>query len=153
MSIEQSSAMKDIDHRSGKDRRKGGDRRKSSRPYNGPERRSDEDRRKEERRKGYISELREKFHEAMINLCTSAMQACNCQPISLQTVVHLGGVQAAKRLLANHVMQSGLFPLSEYGKWDLTVESLVLKEEYRELFEPRELSEAKKRFDLSNGPS
>jgi hypothetical protein len=40
---------------------------------------------------------------------------------------------------------------SEYGRWDLTVECLVLKEEYRELFEPQELSEAKKPLDLSNG--
>jgi hypothetical protein len=66
-------------------------------------------------------------------------------------VVSLGGVQTAKRLLQGSVMQSGLFALAEHGRLDLSVESLVLEEEYRELFEPQELSEAKKRLDLLYG--
>ena len=140
-----------INRRGGADRRRSGDRRQSTKAYHGPERRSGKDRRTGERRQTDLLALPEKFHEAMINLCTSAIQECNCQSISLSMVVSLGGVQTAKRLLAGPVMQSGLFALSEHGRLDLSVESLVLEEEYRELFEPQELSEAKKRLHLLHG--
>lgn len=140
-----------INRRGGSDRRRSDDRRKSTKAYHGPERRSGKDRRKEERRQKDLLTLPEKFHEAMINLCTSAIQECNCQSISLSMVVSLGGVQTAKRLLAGPVIQSGLLSLSEHGRVDLSVESLVLEEEYRELFEPQELSEAKNRLDLLHG--
>ena len=140
-----------INRRGGADRRRSGDRRQSTKAYHGLERRSGKDRRTGERRQTDLLALPEKFHEAMINLCTSAIQECNCQSISLSMVVSLGGVQTAKRLLAGPVMQSGLFALSEHGRLDLSVESLVLEEEYRELFEPKELSEAKKRLDLLHG--
>jgi hypothetical protein len=137
-----------INRRGGSDRRRSGDRRKSTKPYDEPERRSGKDRRRGERRQKDLLALPEKFHDAMINLCTSAMKECNCLSISLSMIVALGGVQTAKKLLAGSVMQSGLFALSERGRVDLSVESLVLKEEYRELFEPQELSEAKKRLGL-----
>jgi hypothetical protein len=137
-----------INRRGGTDRRKSGERRTSTKAYHGPERRSGKNRRKGERRQKDLLALPEKFHEAMINLCTSAIQECHCQSISLSMVVALGGVQTAKRLLAGPVTQSGLFALSERGRLDLSVESLVLDEEYRELFEPRELSEAKHRLGL-----
>ncbi len=140
-----------INRKDGSDRRRSGDRRQSTKAYHGPERRSGKDRRKGEGRQKDLLTLREKFHEAMINLCTSAIQECNCQSISLSMVVSLGGVQTAKRLLAGPVMQSGLFALSEHSRLDLSVESLVLEEEYRELFEPQELSEAKNRLDLLHG--
>jgi len=140
-----------INRRGGSDRRRSVDRRKSTKAYHGPERRTGKDRRKEARRKKDLLTLPEKFHDAMINLCTSAIQECNCLSISLSMVVSLGGVQTAKRLLAGSVIQSGLLSLSEHGRVDLSVELLVLEEEYRELFEPQELSEAKKRLDLLNG--
>ena len=140
-----------INRRGSTDRRRTSDHRKSTKAYSGPERRKGKDRRKGERRKKDILALPEKFHDAMINLCTSAIQECNCQAISLSMIVSLGGVQTAKRLLAGPVMQSGLFSLSEHGRVDLSVESLVLEEEYRELFEPQELSEAKNRLDLLHG--
>jgi len=140
-----------INRRGGADRRRSRDRRQSTKPYDGPERRSGKDRRKAERRQSDLLALPDKFHAAMINLCTSAMQECNCLSISLSMIVSLGGVQTAKRLLAGPVMQSGLFALSERGRVDLSVESLVLKEEYSELFEPQELSEAKHRLDLLHG--
>jgi hypothetical protein len=90
----------------------------------------------------------EKFHEDLINLYTSAVQSCNCQPISISSVVAQGGVPAAKKYLANSTVRSGLFPLSEYGRIDLSVESLVLRAEYRGLFEPIEIQEAEKRLNF-----
>ena len=90
----------------------------------------------------------EKFHEDLINLYTSAVKSCDCQPISLSSVVAQGGVIAAKNYLRSNTVRSGLFPLSEYGRIDLSVESLVLRDEYRSLFEADELQEAEKRLKL-----
>jgi hypothetical protein len=137
-----------INRRGGSDRRRISDRRTSTEPYHGPERRKGQDRRKGERRRKDLLELPEKFHNAMINCCTAAIQECDCYALSLSMVVSLGGIETAKRLLAGSVMQSGLLALSEHDRVDLSVESLVLQEEYRHLFEPQELSEAKHRLDL-----
>jgi len=41
-----------------------------------------------------------------------------------------------------------LYELFECGRLDLTVEYLVLREEYQELFDTEELAEAKRRIDL-----
>ena len=90
----------------------------------------------------------DKFHEDLINLYTTAMRSCDCQPISLSCVVAQGGVLAAKKYLASNTVRSGLFPLSEYGRIDLSVEALVLRDEYRSLFDPDELQEAEKRLNL-----
>jgi hypothetical protein len=68
----------------------------------------------------------EKFHEDLINLYTSAVKSCDCQPISLSSVVAQGGVIAAKNYLRRNTVRSGLFPLSEYGnkrilfRWSVT---------------------------------
>ena len=90
----------------------------------------------------------DKFHEDLINLYTSAVKSCDCQPISLSCVVAQGGVLAAKNYLTSNTVRSGLFPLSEYGRIDLSVESLVLRDEYSGLFESDELQEAEKRLNL-----
>jgi hypothetical protein len=90
----------------------------------------------------------EKFHEDLINLCTSSVQTCGCQPIALSSVVAQGGVPAAKRYLAHKSIRSETFPLSEHGRIDLSVEALILRDEYRFLFEPNEIREAEKRVDL-----
>jgi hypothetical protein len=68
-------------------------------------------------------------------------------------VVEMGGVAAAKKLLASDDIQSGLYELFECGRLDLTVETLVLQDEYRSLFSPEELVEAQRRLDLLKGQS
>lgn len=93
--------------------------------------------------------LDKQFHESMLNIYTSASRECNYRPKAfLAMVVEMGGLQAAKRLLATDVMQSGLYELFECGRLDLTVEALVLQDEYKGLFEASELAEAKRRLDL-----
>jgi hypothetical protein len=94
------------------------------------------------------SKAEEEFHEELINSYTTAVKTCDCQPISLSAVVAQGGVPAAKKYLAANNIRSGLFPLSGYGRIDLSVESLVLRDEYRGLFESNELQEAEKRLNL-----
>ena len=102
-----------------------------------------------------MKSLEDKFHDAMINVYLSALKECNYRAKAFLTmVVEMGGLRAAKKLLASDTMQSGLYELFECGRLDLTVEDLVRREEYRELFEPEELAEAKRRLDLlKNLPS
>ncbi len=92
---------------------------------------------------------KEKFHQAMLDTYKISVEECNYRPKAfLGMVVELGGVETAKRLLATNVIQSGLYELFECGRLDLTVENIVLKDEFRELFTPAELTEAKRRIDL-----
>lgn len=58
----------------------------------------------------------------------------------------LGGVAAAKRLLAADKPQYGFSHLWERGRLDLSVECLVLKKRYQSEFEPDELDEARRRL-------
>lgn len=96
-----------------------------------------------------MSTLEREFDQAMINIYKAALEACNYRAKAfLSMVVELGGVAAAKKLLSSSEMQSGLFELFECGRLDLTVETLVLKDEYRELFTPTELAEAERRLSL-----
>lgn len=96
-----------------------------------------------------MKSLEEEFHETMINIYKSAAKDCNYKPLAfLKMVVEIGGVQAAKKLLSTGIIQSGLYRLYECGRLDLTVEHLVCQEKYCELFEPKELAEAKRRLDM-----
>jgi len=52
----------------------------------------------------------------------------------LRMVSELGGPGAARRLLAAPAVSDGFTALWERGRLDLTVETLVLSEQYRELF-------------------
>jgi len=90
----------------------------------------------------------------MIDIYNSAVQECDYRAKAfLAMVVERGGLPAAKKLLSTSEMQSGLFELFECGRLDLTVEALVLRDEYRELFTASELAEAKRRLDmLSTSP-
>lgn len=99
-----------------------------------------------------MGSLEDRFHEAMIGIYKSAVKECNYRAARfLQMVVEMGGVAAARKLLSGAEMQSGLFELFECGRLDLTVETLVLQPEYRELFTPGELAEAKRRLDALRG--
>lgn len=99
-----------------------------------------------------MTPLEQKFHEAMLDIYKSALKECNHRASRfLQMVVEMGGVQTAKKLLASDEPQSGLYELFECGRLDLTVETLVLEQEYRELFDPKELVEARRRLDELRG--
>ena len=96
-----------------------------------------------------MAALEDKFDQAMIGIYKAAVDACNYRAKGfLGMVVELGGIAAAKKLLSSGDMQSGLFELFECGRLDLTVETLVLKDEYRELFTSTELAEAERRLSL-----
>lgn len=96
-----------------------------------------------------MTKLETKFHEAMLDIYKLALKECRYRAkVFLEMVVEMNGVPAAKKLLASDQMQSGLYDLFNCGRLDLTVEALVLQDEYRELFEPEELAEAKRRLEM-----
>ena len=96
-----------------------------------------------------MNSLEDEFNEAMLNIYRSAIEACKYRAKAfLAMVVELGGVKAAKKLLAGSELQSGLYELFECGRLDLTVENLVLQVRFRELFTPEELQEAERRLEL-----
>lgn len=96
-----------------------------------------------------MKSLENEFHQAMLDIYKSAVKDCNYRAKAfLSMVVEMGGVQAAKKLLATTEIQSGLYELFECGRLDLTVETLVAEGDYHALFNPNEIEEAERRLKL-----
>ncbi len=88
------------------------------------------------------------FHEAMLNIYKLALKECNYRAKAfLSMVVEMGGVAAAKKLLASDEMQSGLYELFNCRRLDLTMETLALQPKFHELFTIEELAEAQRRIE------
>lgn len=64
----------------------------------------------------------------------------------LRMVQELGGVEAARRLLANASVSEGFTRLWEIRRLDLTVEAFALKPEYQALFSDSERCCARQRL-------
>jgi len=64
-----------------------------------------------------------------------------------QMLEELGGLNAAKQLLATTKPSEGFTKLWELGRLDLSVEALVIKNEYNILFTDEEISTAKRRLE------
>ncbi|TJX13003.1 hypothetical protein E9840_11275 [Tissierella creatinini] len=65
----------------------------------------------------------------------------------LQLVNEVGGLNAAKTLLAKDGGSSGFVELWEHGRLDLSMEAHVLKPEYNELFTENERKICKERLE------
>jgi hypothetical protein len=63
-----------------------------------------------------------------------------------------GGVEAAKQLLNDGNISYGFEKLWELGRLDLTVESLVLKPEWKGLFDEDDREAARKKLAKFNFP-
>ncbi len=91
--------------------------------------------------------LEAQFHQEMLRIYDEA-SALGYYPIRfLQMVEEHGGVEAARRLLAGDELPNGFVRLFELGRLDLTVESLVLREPWRGLFQDHELEAAERRLE------
>ena len=99
-----------------------------------------------------MKDLEEEFHQDMLEIYKTAIEACNYRAKAfLAMVVEMGGLKAAKKLLSSTEIQSGLYELFECGRLDLTVECLVAEKhggKYRKLFTPVEVVEAERRLQL-----
>jgi len=87
------------------------------------------------------------FHKEMLNIYEQANTECNYVATRfLQMVGRLGGIQAAKQLLANEGYSEGLTRLWEEGRLDLSMEALILRDPWRKLFSAEELGIAQQRL-------
>ena len=85
------------------------------------------------------------FHRELIEKSDKAKKECKYNAIYYnQMLSELGGVKTAKRLIAKAIQtqnpSDGFTTLFMVGRTDLTMESSVIKEEYRELFTADEIT-------------
>jgi hypothetical protein len=95
-----------------------------------------------------MSDLEERFNEEMIGIYKRAKKECDYIPTRfLQMVIDQGGRKAAKELLLTPGFSYGFEKLWELGRLDLSMEALVLREPWRQLFSEQELRIARTRLD------
>jgi hypothetical protein len=88
-----------------------------------------------------------RFHDEMLDIYRRAKTECSYNAARfLHMVSESGGLNAARSLLAAPGVSDGFVALWKCGRLDLTVEALVLKSEWRELFTDTELAVARKRL-------
>lgn len=88
------------------------------------------------------------FHEAMLSIYKQAKAECDYNATRfLRMVNEQGGLQAAKTLLHAPGYSEGFTAIWECGRLDLTMEALVLRGEWRDLFSEGELKTARKRLE------
>lgn len=96
---------------------------------------------------GKPTELETRFHRAMRNIYETAKREVGYNATRFRGMVEEhGGRETARRLLANPELQEGFATLWEANRLDLTVEALVLRPEYQELFSEQERLAAKGRL-------
>ncbi|MCX5715037.1 MAG: hypothetical protein NT033_09655 [Candidatus Omnitrophica bacterium] len=95
-----------------------------------------------------LDQLIKQFHEEMINIYVRAKKECNYTPTYFLNMVNeSGGLETAKLLLLKETVSSGFTKLYECGRLDLTVEALVLRNPWQQLFTQAEKEIAKKRLE------
>jgi hypothetical protein len=89
-----------------------------------------------------------RFHEEMLNIYARAKAECRYNAtLLLQMVSGSGGLTAARALLAAPGVSDGFAALWLCKRLDLTVEALVLRSPWRDLFSDHELTTARRRLD------
>jgi len=88
------------------------------------------------------------FEKAMHRIYFDAKRECHYNAIRYKQMIdRRGGLPAAHHLLETTQPENALMKLCECGRMDLTVEFLVLKEEFRDLFTDKERDIAQARLD------
>ena len=91
--------------------------------------------------------LLHRFDEEMLGIYRRALAECHYTATRfLGLVSEQGGFEAAKTLLTKGGMSYGFEKLWECGRLDLTMEALVLREPWRQLFSKEELETARRRL-------
>ena len=95
--------------------------------------------------------LAEEFHQDMVDIYNKTNEECDYRPNRfLEVVQKMGGLNAAKKFLGSEKPQEGLNKLWELKRLDLSMEVLVLKKKYAELFTNEEKEIARKRLEDLN---
>jgi 5-methylcytosine-specific restriction enzyme A len=85
-------------------------------------------------RKSAIQDLEIQFHKDMLNIYENAKKIGYNASRFRQMVANQGGLTVAKKFIQSNTPSEGFISLWELGSLDLTVEALILKEEYISLF-------------------
>lgn len=94
-----------------------------------------------------MSSLENKFHEEMNNIYFTAKKELKYNASRfVQLVAREGGLKAAKQLISKSGGTYGFEVLWENNRLDLSVEALVLKHEYNDLFTDEEREICRKRL-------
>lgn len=94
-----------------------------------------------------MEKLKLYFQRDMIKIYMEAKELGYNPTRFLQMIDKYGGVGAAKKLLSTEdFIQEGVVTLWELGRLDLSVEALVVKEQFGELFIDKEKEIARKRL-------
>ena len=94
-----------------------------------------------------MASLEQDFHHAMLAIYETEKGYGYYATYFKQMLDQYGGVEAAKRLLATHEAQQGLFRLWELGHLGNSVEAHVIDDKYRPLFTEAEVEEARRRLE------
>ena len=95
--------------------------------------------------------LSDEFDAEMLDVYDRAKRECKYDAKLFLRMIGPGqGVQAAKTLLRAPRIQSGFEKLWELNRLDITMEARILKPKYADLFEPAEISEARKRLEAAD---
>lgn len=94
------------------------------------------------------SQLESEFHEEMISIYYKSGKATGYWPKRfLQKVRKVGGLQAAREWLSPETnLSPGLQRLAKERRIDLSMEALVLKEPWSQLFTEEEVEQARRRL-------
>ena len=94
-----------------------------------------------------LHDLENQFHRAMLNIYETARSRCRHNAARfLQMVTEYGGLQAAKQLLHTPGLQYGFEELWKCGCLDITMENLILKSPWNQLFTDEEKDIARRRL-------
>jgi hypothetical protein len=92
--------------------------------------------------------LEDQFHQDMVGIYEVAKKELHYNAgYFIQMVAEHGGLKAAKKLLASNEPSSGFTVLWEHQRLDLSVEALVLRQDYSVLFTDEERQIARARLE------
>ncbi len=94
-----------------------------------------------------MNELEKRFQQDMLDICDTSAREINYNPTRFRIMIYdIGGLEAAKKLIAKDGGTEGFTKLWENKRLDLSVEAHVLIEEYDSLFTDEEKTLCKQRL-------
>lgn len=94
-----------------------------------------------------MADIERKFHTAMVDVYRKADKECGYRATRfLQMLGEKGGVKTAKELISKDGGTEGFLKLWQFGRLDLSIEALVQKDEFKNLFTDEELRMCKERL-------
>ena len=86
--------------------------------------------------------LEQQFEKELIQQCDSAQEACPAyRPVRLkQNIQRFGALKAVKELLRRGQPSDGFAVLADAGRLDLSIEAVIIKSRYGELFSDEEVN-------------